>query len=188
MVESTAPNKTLSDLIELSKNKKSEIVIWLAYNILVGTLSLWISGLLFLIGTPSFDCLADIKKGALLIFITTLIGTSMGFFAEVTRRHFWTSRRFLFIGLLLALIISIFLYPVVAIESFKNVIKVNDSAVVTLSLILFVIATFLCLILYLMRLSFEEEEGFSLPEEEEQTIQQLTKDAMGKTEVEGVKL
>ena len=180
--------RTLTDLIDIVRNKSSDIFIWLAYNILIGSLSVWIGSILFLIGKPDFDWLADIKKGTLLIFITTLIGTSMGFFAEVTKKHFWNTRRFLFIGLLLTLIVSMFLYPLVSVGAIKNALKIDDYAVISLSILLFILATFLCLVLYLMRLSIEEEDAYSLSREQEKEVKQLTEEAQKKKIVDGIKL
>jgi len=180
--------KKLFDLLSIARNRYSDVVIWVAYNIIIGTMSLWIMNLTFLFGNPKIDYLANVKNGTLLIFIATLIGTSMGFFAEVTKKHFWNPRRFLFWGLLLLLIFSIFSYPIISMPSLKEIFNIKETLVVIYSGVLFLLAAVLCAFLYLMRLSFEEDAAFSLPEEQKKEVEHLTKEARENKSVDGIKI
>src|SRR6185295_5891433 len=113
--------------------------------------------------------------GSLIIFVTTLCASSIGIYGEITGEHFWNSRRLSLFILLVVVVICSFVGAIISFPDAKKALQVSDTAVIRLSLFLFVVAMVTCLHLYAMRFSIDKIDDFR--KEQIKQVAELTDEA-----------
>ncbi len=82
-------------------------------------------------------------------------------------------------------ILASFLAALCSTESVRKALSINDSAVITITLALFVTGVTLCLILYVTRLISQD---FQFDKVEKERLQTLSQTAQNKDSVDGMKI
>ncbi|SRR6266571_595362 len=164
----------------------ADVFIWLLYNVFIGTAFLWLSWLLIFITPPSgLSWTSNIINGSLAVFIVTLCGTQAGTFAEMTGQPFATVNKAMLAVFVIIVILASFLAALCSTESVRKALSINDSAVITITLALFVTGVTLCLILYVTRLISQD---FQFDKVEKERLQTLSQTAQNKDSVDGMKI
>lgn len=83
-----------------------ELGHWLYYNVLIGLLPVWLSWLFLTFGKVFSQFSAPFLDGTFLIFTATLSGASMSFFVTETKLNLRKTERFIFNGLLIAILLG----------------------------------------------------------------------------------
>jgi hypothetical protein len=144
---------------------KTDMLLWLVFNVVLGAIPVWFVFLIFMIATPAGTNPYDpILKGDLLIFITGLCAASISIIWEIKGEHYWNSRRVLVSILLLLIFLSSSLYSLLSFPTVKSVMGFDDQAVIRTSLIIGFAATVVCIHMFAMRFSMKDIEDFAQEE------------------------
>lgn len=162
---------TIRDLVKTVKDHPVKVLEWLGYNVFIGTMAIWLTWLFYYLASKQFDMAANIKRGELLIFVTTLCASSMGIFAEIREPHFRSTKRVTLLIVTIIVIISSAIGSFVGLPEAKTFFSVNENRVVKLSVLMFIIGVLASLFLYSMRLSLET---YDFGKEQQEGLKELS--------------
>ena len=174
-----------SELLQIVKDRPIDVLSWFLYNIVIGTTFIWLSWLLNIYQSSQVGWIDNILNGSLAVFVLTLTATQASFFTEVTGQSFKDFKK-LGLGLFFIIVIVSSITAAAASSAAARQIQhpENSSALIWVSIVLLVLATVLCLFLYVARLASEAgAEGMM-----EERVNGLTQKAESETEVDGTKL
>ena len=168
--------------------RKDSLQEWIYYNLFIGLCPIWLSWIPLAFGLQFGAFLRPLRDGTVLIFVVTLTGASLGFFAEGTGRELRKTKTLLWMGLFATVLAASagFSASIAAREFFA---KQESMILVGLySVIMLVVAVALNLHLAAVRILYSEEDPELLERVIRGPAEDLAKAASKENVVDGVAL